>query len=407
MTDGLLHPPTGPRPCPAAAFALLILASALFGTGCATLPSAGPSVSEIQDELAATEPAYRLVDLSEPVLAALRQRPDESFVERFGQADGDASEAPLVGIGDGLVVTLWETGASALFASSSSTPNTSTAGSRGISLPEQIVGADGSLFIPFAGRVPAAGRSLSQIQIDIEAALRGKTQTPQALVSLSRPVSNAVIVLGEAAGGARLPLSARGERVLDALAALGGSRAPVYETRVRLTRGEVSAELPLARLLADPAQNLRLRAGDQIVVTRQPDTYTAFGATGRNAQIPFDAKNVNLVEAVARAGGLLDQRADPAGVYLLRQEPAALAASLNTVEGAAAPATDAPPVPVIYHLDLTQAGGYFLGQAFDLRDRDVLYVASAESNQLQKFLVLVGLISQPLINGAIIQQTTK
>ena len=41
-------------------------------------------------------------------------------------------------------------------------------------------------------------------------------------------------------------------------------------------------------------------------------------------QVTFGAEKVTLAEALAKAGGLLDLRADPAGVFLFRFEPAAV-----------------------------------------------------------------------------------
>ena len=54
---------------------------------------------------------------------------------------------------------------------------------------------------------------------------------------------------------------------------------------------------------------------------RYPLSFTAVGATGSNAVVPFDAVGISLEEAIGKASGLLDSRADPEGVFLLRYEP--------------------------------------------------------------------------------------
>jgi polysaccharide export outer membrane protein len=64
-------------------------------------------------------------------------------------------------------------------------------------------------------------------------------------------------------------------------------------------------------------------------------------------------------------------------------------------------------IPVIYRLDLTQAGSYFLGQAFEMRDRDIIYVASAPTHSVMKFLQLLGAAAQPIIQGVIIDRSLK
>lgn len=367
-------------------FSLLLLP---LLAACGTLPKAGPTVGEIRREKDAVLP-FRLVDITANTIVELRQRPTDSFAANLGEETSEPQES-LIGIGDGVTVTLWEAGGSPLLSSGTSAGG----GSRSATLPEQSVGQDGALMIPYSGRIAAAGKTTTELQAAIEKALAGKTQSPQVLVTVTRPGSNAVTLMGEAVGGARVPLSVRGERVLDVIAAVGGSRSPIHETRVQLTRADRHLSLPLGRLLSDPAENVRLKPGDTLVVTRAPQRFSVFGAAAVNGQLDFGAENLNLVDAVARAGGLLDQRADPAGVFVFRSEAAP--------EGA----IDTKPVPVIYRLDLTRAGSYFLGRDFEMRDRDIVYVAGATTNELQKFLVLLGLVSQPVINGVIVNQATK
>jgi polysaccharide export outer membrane protein len=55
-----------------------------------------------------------------------------------------------------------------------------------------------------------------------------------------------------------------------------------------------------------------------ITVISQPLTFTALGATGKNDEIPFEAQGISLAQALARAGGLLDTRADAQGVFIFR-----------------------------------------------------------------------------------------
>ena len=373
---------------------------------CSSLPSAGPSTRDIDKEYRRTQvPPFELIDISEATIEVLNRRREASLAARFGDYRG----APdlIIGVGDSLSVNIFEAGSNGLF---SPAPQATTTGApaalsiRGAAFPEQLVGKDGCISVPFAGRVPVAGGTPVQAQAAIGKALAGKTENPQVLVGITRNASNTVTVVGEVTAGARVPLSSRGDRVLDVLAAVGGVRVPTYETEIQLTRGEVTVKLPLPRVLEDPRENIYLRPDDNLVLTRRPETFTAFGATGRNAVINFDAAKVNLIEAVAKSGGLLDARADPRGVYLFRFEPRDLAAAL----GAPLPKLPASvPVPVVYQLDLTQAGGYFLARNFAMRDGDVLYVSNARSNQLEKFLQLLSLITQPIIQGAVLNNGFK
>lgn len=372
---------------------LVLLGLALLA-GCAALPSAGPQRSDIRDQSKAQpSPGFRIVDLDERSLGAGQPPALPGFAEAFGEG---APSPMRIDVGDRISVEIWETGSTPLFTRPATGAGTdaAAAATRSTTLADQTVGADGGIVLPFAGRIAVLGLSAAEVEAALVAALAGKTARPQVIVRV-RSESKIVTVLGEVAAGSRVPLSARGERLLDVLAAAGGVRAPGHEARIQLTRAGRSLSLPLRRLLQEPRQNIVLQPGDLVVATRQPQSFTAFGATGRNAQIEFGSEELSLIEAVARTGGLLDQRADPRGVYLFRHEPQAL-----PEPGAAQAAAES---PVIYRLDLSEAKSYFLAQRFPLRDRDILYVSSAPASELQKFLELVGLVTQPVIQGAVIR----
>lgn len=384
---------------------VLLLTVLMPLAACSLLPSDGPDQSDIKSQHGrGAQPSFELIDIGSAAVGAERWRAQEGFASRFA---GDGKPPVMViGVGDGISVDIWEAGSDALFSPrAASAGSSSSASARNASLPEQIVSADGSIRLPFAGRVMVAGRTPMKVEQLLTKALAGKTARPQVVVHV-RNNSGAVTVVGDVAAGARVPLSVRGERLLDVLAAAGGVRAPSYETRIQLTRGAQSVSLPLLKVLQDPRENIYLQPGDVIAATRQPQSFTAFGATGRNAQIEFGAERISLIEAVAKTGGLLDNRADPRGVYLFRYEPRAVADAARAMPTSGKSASPAE-VRVVYRLDLTQADSYFLAQRFTMRDRDIVYVSSAATNELQKFLQLLGLITQPVIQGAVIRGAVK
>ena len=215
--------------------------------------------------------------------------------------------------------------------------------------------------------------------------LEGKAIEPQALVTVTRNVSNTVTVTGEVTNGARVPLSAGGDRILDVIASAGGIRAPVPEVFIDLSRGGATAKVPMQALLNHPEENIFVRPRDVLTVVREPQTFTAFGSAGRNALVPFDAVGITLEEAVAKAGGLLDNSADPQGVFLLRAEPTAIARDLDP----AYPINSSTRyVNVVYKINLKDAATYFLARHFAIRNKDVIYVAAAPAMELYKAMQL-------------------
>ena len=335
---------------------------------------------------------YALVDVNEASVAILARHARPTFAGRFG--DYRAAPAPVIGVGDALSITVWEAASGGLF----SAPSIGgvTAGSHSAAIPEQVVARDGAITVPYAARIRVAGLTPPQVERAIVRNLAGKAIEPQALVTVTRSLTNAATVTGEVTNGARVPLSPKGDRILDVIATAGGVRAPVHETFITLSRGSASATVPMQALISSPRENVFVRPNDVLTLVRNPQTFSVFGATGRNAVVTFDALGITLEEAIAKSGGLIGLQSDPEGVFLLRREPAALARQLD-------PSLQADPgqqeINVVYRANLRDANTYFLARRMAIRDKDILYVASAASTELQKVLALFSMAAQPALTA--------
>lgn len=249
-----------------------------------------------------------------------------------------------------------------------------------------MVDADGRLQVPFAGSIQAAGRTPLQIERDITARLRGKAHDPQVIVRRVANASANVTVLGDVGQSGRFPLSARGERVLDVLAAAGGSKQALTRSVVQINRHDRTFSLPLAEVARDPRQNVVLEPDDVVTVLYQPYTFTALGASTTNSEVSFESTSFTLSQALGRIGGLQDTRANVKGVFLFRYEdpraldPALVAGARMTPDGR---------IPVIYRINMNDAASMFLIQSFPVRDKDVVYIANAPLAEFGKFLGVV------------------
>jgi polysaccharide export outer membrane protein len=365
-------------------------------TGCNGLPAAGPLATEVVSDQApqGVLGGYVIVDVDERVASISASQPRESFKRVF--TNGRPAPDLRIGISDSVLVTIWEAAAGGLF-SASPGDRTISAGSRTATIPEQVVARDGTIEVPYAGRIRVAGLRPAEVEQVIVEALAHKAIEPQVVVTISKNLSNTASVGGEVNNGARVPLTSKGDRILDVIATAGGIHIPASDAFIRLTRGRRTVSVAYNAILAHPEENIYALPGDVITVVRDPQTFTAFGGTGRNEQVPFDTAGITLEEAIAKAGGLLDYRADPAGIFLLRFEPTALAAQL-------APTRDLPSqgdlVPIVYRLNLRDANSFFLARSFPMRDKDMLYVANSPSDPVQKFLNLIGTVTAPVISGA-------
>jgi polysaccharide export outer membrane protein len=375
---------------------LLAGTACLAYAGCSSISGTGPSAGDIVEE-AGTEsaPRYELVDIDPTIVETLRQRGPDSFLAHFG--DYRPSVEPRIGIGDTVTVTIWEAGSGGLF-SAPLVADRFSAGSKSATIPDQVVGRDGAITVPYAGRIPVAGRTTRDVQTIIEHALQGKAIQPQVLVNVAHSVSNTVTVTGEVVNGARVPLSVKGDRVMEVIAAAGGIRAPVNETYVQLSRGDVTERVAMTRVSSDPKENIYMRANDVLTLIRDPQTFIVYGATGKNEEIPFDAEGINLAQALAKAGGLLDSRADPAGVFVFRYEPEEVARALRP---------NSPLVqhghstPIVYRLNLREANSLFVAQSFHVLNRDLLYVSNAPITDLQKAMEIFAMFTAPAYTGIV------
>ena len=368
-------------PCIVGALAALLVCGTL--TACDSLPASGPTTSEVAAAARPTtsgQTRFALVNVDPNVVATMESWTAVSMQGTFGRQR--AFFAQTIGVGDSVQVVIWEAAAGGLFTSSAS--DRSGSGSRSAMIPEQAVGAGGAITVPFAGRVPVVGRTPQQVEQAIVQALTGKAIEPQALVTVTKNVANTVTVMGEVTGGARVPLTTRGDRILDVVAQAGGTRAPAHETFVTLIREGRSVRIPMQAILTEPSENVYVRPGDVISVAREPQTFTAAGATGgQNAVVPFDALGITLDQAIARAGGINDSRADPAGVFVIRYERPADYDQLGLRRPDPGALTQ---VPVIYKVNMRDPNGFFMARSFPVRNKDIVYVSNAPALEIQKVM---------------------
>jgi polysaccharide export outer membrane protein len=368
--------------------ACLVLSGILL-QGCSTFfSSIGPSRKEIDNSgNKRSLPPIQIVEVNEEVTRQLvAQRTRHLFSEVLSSRP---DQLQPIGGGDYLVVSIWEATPATLFGAPQINPSGMPTPALAVTLPEQPVDGEGCITVPFAGRVPAAGKTLPEISAEIKRRLMRKANQPEVLVLLARNVSSTATVVGEVTTSIRVPLTAAHERLLDALAFAAGVKQPITKTTIQLTRGENVYSLPLETIIQDPRQNVALQPGDVITALFQPLSFTALGASGKNDEINFETQGISLAQALARSGGLIDSRSNPSGVFVFRLEP-----------GNPQPmATAADLVPVVYRVDLKDPRSLFWIQSFPIKDKDVLYVSNAPAAELQKFLNLLFTLAYPVLTG--------
>jgi polysaccharide export outer membrane protein len=358
-------------------------------SGCAIMSATGPSsraVNRADRALMTNNASIRIVDVTDGVARhVIATQGERLFSESLG--DGFAAGS-IIGRGDVLDIAIWEAPPAALFGAvgGDTRMGSSSSTARGTTLPEQMVSSEGRINIPFVGSVVAAGRTSSQIEREITSRLAGKAHLPQVIVRMVRNASSNVTVVGDVTSSARVPVTAKGERLLDVLATVGGVRQPIGKMTIQITRGQKIASMPLGAVIRDPRQNIRMQPDDVVTALFQPFSFTALGATGRNEEVSFEGTGLTLAQALGRVSGLQDQRADVKGVFLFRfEDPAALDPAIRD----SAQLTPDGKVAVIYRVNLKDPATFFVAQSFPIRDKDVLYVSNAPLADIQKFVSVI------------------
>jgi polysaccharide export outer membrane protein len=300
-----------------------------------------------------------------------------------------------VGVGDVLNMTIFESESGGLFLPAD-------AGSRPgnfVQLPTQQVDKSGMISVPFGGLIRAAGLTPAQIQTEVQKRLGGRALEPQVIVSVSDRRSAGISVLGDVAQPLQFSIDPGGIQILAAIARAGGSKYPGYESMVVLQRQGVKERAVLSDLVHDTSDNIQLQPGDVVYISHEPRYFTAFGATGQattlgpiNRRFSFDDAKLTLADALAKAGGLEDDRADPSSVFLYRTEPKSLLQAI----GATVPASLPDRVPTIYHVDLRDPAGFFLATKFPMHNEDLLFVSNSPYTDVLKVLNLI----EPIASSA-------
>lgn len=329
----------------------LLLMMGLVISGC-SLPRPGPSISEVTS----LENGLPIVSITEwtegfddTLAAGGPVLPEWYFAAPRYSVDG-------LRPGDQVRVLIAESSSNGEFLQSLSAPLIV----EGVTIEE-----DGTIRLPYAGRVAVAGRTPSEAASVIAGRIDNILYRPQVQVTRSASASRAVTFVGEE-GGESVELGSDLDSLLDVVLSADAPIRNDADYLVELRRAGQRAVVPLELLLENPEYDAPLRPGDVVRLTRSVSQFTILGSIGEEKLVPLPRQGLSLVQALATAGGLDGNIADPSGIFLFRK----------VAEGQ----------PIIYRLDMSDPAAIFAGNEFPVRNNDVIYVSYAPFTQTQKIL---------------------
>ncbi|MCC0065868.1 MAG: polysaccharide biosynthesis/export family protein [Rhodovulum sp.] len=337
--------------------AAVLVAAALAGC---TLPRSGPTAGEIKAAARAPVGDMHIVNVTPSIAAAARSSETLAFSETFVTAAPVSSDT--IRPGDALSVTVWENVDAGLLAG---------VGQKVTALDRIQVDESGQIYVPYAGRLQAAGMTPDALRAEIVDKLESQTPDPQVEVARVAGDGATVSVMGGVRDPGVYPIETPTRRLSAMLAHAGGVVLVPDVAQIQMERGGKTGRIWLQDLYDNPRLDVALRAGDRIIVEEDRRSFTALGATENQSRVNFNKRDMSALEAIAAAGGLNGNAADPTGIFVFRSEPSSIA---NRILGRSDLVGEQ---QVAYVLDLTKPDGLFSARQFIIRNNDTVYVTEA------------------------------
>ena len=359
---------------------IAFLAALAVAASCG-LPKVGPNKREIFAGSVQKQGDAYVVAVNDRVTRATAVVPALGFGSSFQNAGKLTSDT--IRPGDVLGLTIWENVDDGLLAGEATNSTI---------LDEVQVDSAGDIFVPYAGRLRAAGNTPEQLREMITAKLEDQTPDPQVQVRRLAGDGSTVSLVGSVGAQGVYPIERPTRTLSTMLAKAGGITIQPEIAQVSVTRGDQQGRIWFQDLYDNPQLDIALRGGDRILVEEDTRAYTALGATGTQARVPFESQDLSALEAIAQVGGLISMSSDPTGVFVFRNEPAEIAGQVlgrDDLQGAQR---------MVYVLNLTEPNGMFMARDFVIRDDDTLYVTEAPYAQWSKTLSLITGTLTPFAN---------
>ncbi|MGJ8627487.1 MAG: polysaccharide biosynthesis/export family protein [Sulfitobacter sp.] len=350
---------------------IAVLAALAVVSSCG-LPQVGPNKKQIFAGSVQNEGDAFVVSVNDRVTRAVAVTPALGFSNAFKNASPLGSDT--IRPGDVLGITVYE---------NVDDPLLGVEGAPATLLEEVQVDGAGFIFIPYAGRIKAAGNTPDAIRRIITNKLGEQTPDPQVEVRRAAGDGSTVSLIGSIGAQGVYAIERPTRTLATMMARAGGVTISPEIAQITVIRGKQRGKIWFQDLYDHPELDIALRAGDRILIEEDSRSFTALGATGGQARVPFESQNLSALEGIAQVGGLNAATADPTGVFIFRNEPQEIAEQVlgrNDLQGTQR---------MVYVLDLTKPNGMFMARDFVIRDGDTLYVTEAPFTQWSKVIAAI------------------
>lgn len=349
------------------------LVLACLALAACSLPRGAALQSEIVNASDREDATFQVVAVNRANVTDILRWPATGWHGHYHWLDTHtAPSSQLIRKGDRVTVTVWDSQDNSLLTS---------VGQRSVQMEPMNVADDGTIFLPYIGKVTVNGLTASAARERVQGQLEPIAPSAQVQLSVNQGQSNSVDLVSGVPRPGTYPLISRDYTILSLLSAGGGIATNLRNPIVRLIRGGRSYEITAEQLLSTARKNTVLRGNDKVVVEEDQRVFTALGATGIENLIYFPKDELTALEATAMMGGLSDSRADPKGVLVLREYGA----------DALRPDSSGPNrQQVVFVMDLTSADGLFAARNFKIHPQDTVLATESPVANVRTVFGLVG-----------------
>ncbi|WP_194756854.1 polysaccharide export protein [Aliidiomarina indica] len=342
---------------------LVVAAAAAFAlSGCVIMPgsqmSANQETVNAKEDLSEQVRVYAITPSLVHQLRAPASTPAPNPELERMRADYDYE----VGPGDILNITVWN-----------HPELTIPAGSmRSAQEAGNWVHNDGTIFYPYVGKLPVAGKRVTEIRDELLNRLKNYIEDPQVDVTVAAFRSKRVYITGEVMQPGTLPITNVPLTLLDAINSSGGITEMADWQNVVLTREGREYRFSLRDLYqrGDTRQNVLLKSGDVLHVERNDaNKIFVMGEVNEPQSVMMGRAGMTLAEAISDVGGINNMHANASGVFVMRLAPEG---SENLID--------------VFQLDARQASALVMADQFRLQERDIVYVTTAPMSRWNRLI---------------------
>lgn len=350
---------------------LIVVASALALAGCATgLQFRSDSGN------AAGEPPPPTEMITEQLIAAEKQ----ANVAR-GEQDLSKLLVPnpppyTIGRGDILSIVVWDhpelaAGGMTAAAASSDAAVAAAGATANIAQPGFAVDHQGRIQFPFAGLLPVEGLTEEQARALLTQKLAKYIASPNITLRVQAYRSKRVYIDGEVKSPGLQAINDIPMTLVEALNRAGGLLPTADQSRIALERGDTRYSINLRELVQKGINpgNVMLAPGDVVRVhSRDESKVFVSGEVVAPRALTMHNGRLTLNEALGETGGISPLSGDARQIYVVRKTPERTR---------------------VFQLDARLAGSLAMAEAFELRPKDVVYVAASPLANWNRHLSLL------------------